>query len=67
LYITWLRTHPRHFGQDHSLEGAIPVAAVALGAAVIEKHLILDRAEGGPDAAFSSDPSDFARLVREVT
>ena len=55
--------------QDHSLESAIPVAAVALGACVIEKHLMLPsgREQGGPDSAFSTVPQDFKRLVDEVT
>jgi len=53
---------------DHSLESAIPVAAVALGACVIEKHLMLPsgREQGGPDSAFSTVPQDFKRLVDEV-
>ncbi len=51
---------------DHSLEVAVPVAAVTLGACVIEKHFILDRAEGGPDSAFSLQPEEFRAMVQAV-
>lgn len=48
---------------DHTLGLAVPVAATALGATMIEKHLCLSRADGGPDAAFSSEPAEFAAMV----
>ncbi|HEU4369326.1 MAG TPA: N-acetylneuraminate synthase [Methylomirabilota bacterium] len=51
---------------DHSLGLEIPLAAVARGAAVLEKHLTLDRALAGPDHRASLEPADFAALVRGV-
>ncbi len=48
---------------DHTPGTPVAVAAVALGAAIVEKHLTLDRADGGPDAAFSLEPAELAELV----
>ena len=50
---------------DHTLGTATSVAAVALGACVIEKHFTLDRSEGGPDAEFSLEPIEFENLCRD--
>ena len=51
---------------DHTLGHTVPVVAVSLGAHVVEKHFILDRSLGGPDSAFSMEPSEFKHMVEEV-
>ena len=51
---------------DHSLTNIIPVTAVALGATVIEKHIILDKKLGGVDSAFSLNPEEFSLMVKEI-
>jgi len=51
---------------DHTLGITAPIAAVALGAKVIEKHFILDKAIGGADASFSLDVETFTAMVQAV-
>lgn len=51
---------------DHTLGIAVPVAAVALGAKVVEKHLTLSRDEPTPDSSFSLEPKEFAEMVEAV-
>jgi len=51
---------------DHTMGIAVPVAAVGLGICMIEKHLILSRADGGPDGSFSLEPAEFREMVDAV-
>ena len=51
---------------DHTMGDDVAVAAVALGATVVEKHFILDRSIGGPDAAFSMENKEFAAMVKSI-
>jgi N-acetylneuraminate synthase len=51
---------------DHTLGSEIAVAAVAVGAAIIEKHLTLSRADGGPDSGFSLEPREFGAMVETI-
>lgn len=51
---------------DHTLGTTVPVAAVALGACIIEKHLTLSRSIAGPDSAFSLEPHEFKAMVEAV-
>jgi pseudaminic acid synthase len=51
---------------DHTMGNIAAICAVALGAAMIEKHFVLDRNLGGPDASFSMEPSEFALMVEQI-
>ena len=51
---------------DHSMGTVAPVAAVALGACLVEKHFCLSRAIKSPDSEFSMEPQEFAVMVRDV-
>ncbi len=51
---------------DHTIGVAAPIAAVSLGAKVIEKHFILDKSIGGPDSDFSLDKQEFADMIQKV-
>ena len=69
-----LRTIPdlaQRFGvpvglSDHTLGIAVPVAAVALGACIVEKHFTLSRQTPGPDSAFSLEPREFEEMVQAI-
>jgi N-acetylneuraminate synthase len=51
---------------DHTMGIAVPVAAVAMGATIIEKHITLSRSIPGPDSAFSLEPHEFNQMVEAV-
>lgn len=51
---------------DHTMGHDVAVAAVALGATMVEKHFIMDRSIGGPDAAFSMEKDEFAAMVKSI-
>jgi pseudaminic acid synthase len=51
---------------DHTMTISVPVAAVALGACIIEKHITLSRSTPGPDSAFSLEPHEFKAMVHAV-
>lgn len=71
VHLAAMRTLAREFDvevglSDHTMDPAVAVAAAALDACVIEKHFILDRSLGGPDASFSLEPSELAALVQQI-
>jgi len=51
---------------DHTMGAVAPIVATVIGAKIIEKHFILDRAIGGPDASFSMNEDEFTKMVRAI-
>lgn len=51
---------------DHTIGDIVPIVAASLGAKIIEKHFILDRSVGGPDASFSMNEKEFTSMVKSV-
>lgn len=51
---------------DHTLGSAVAVTSIALGACVVEKHFTLNREDGGPDASFSMEPTEFEAMVKDI-
>jgi pseudaminic acid synthase len=51
---------------DHTLGISVPIASVALGARIIEKHFIIDKKLGGPDSSFSLEPDEFSKMVKAI-
>ena len=71
-HLNRMATLRKHFGvkvglSDHTLGVGVSIAAIALGATAIEKHITLQRVDGGADGAFSVEPEEFALLVKEGT
>lgn len=71
-HLNRIATLRNHFGvkvglSDHTLGIGVSIAAIALGATAIEKHITLRRSDGGADGAFSMEPEEFAMLVKEGT
>lgn len=69
--LVMIRDMKERFGvvaglSDHTLGITATVVATALGASIIEKHFIIDRSEGGPDASFSLDEKEFTAMVTAV-
>ena len=72
MHLATIRDMVERFGSqgvriglsDHSLGPEVPVAAVALGARVIEKHLTLDRPEGDAESSFALTPNEFGAMVK---
>jgi len=69
-HINRIATLQKSFGidvglSDHTLGIGVSLAAIGMGAKIIEKHLTLKRSDGGPDAAFSLEPNEFKNLVEE--
>ncbi len=51
---------------DHTMGSTVATGAVTLGAKMVEKHITLNRSDGGPDGAFSMEPAEFARMVKDI-
>ena len=51
---------------DHTMGATVPIVATVLGAKIIEKHFILDRSVGGPDASFSMNEAEFSEMVKSI-
>ena len=69
-HLNRIATLRNHFGvkvglSNHTLGIGVSIAAISLGATAIEKHITLQRSDGGADGAFSMEPAEFANLVKE--
>lgn len=69
--MAMIRDFQERFGviaglSDHTMGSTVPVVATCFGARIIEKHFILDRSIGGPDASFSMNEAEFAAMVEQV-
>lgn len=69
--MTMVRDFAHRFGvlsglSDHTIGATVPIVATCMGAKIIEKHFILDRSIGGPDASFSMNEKEFTQMVDSV-
>ena len=69
--LVMIKEMARHFNvkaglSDHTIGSVVPITSVAMDASMIEKHFILDRSVGGPDASFSMDEKEFTEMVKAV-
>jgi pseudaminic acid synthase len=69
--MVMVRDLAEHFGviaglSDHTMGATVPIVATCFGAKIIEKHFILDRSIGGPDASFSMNEEEFSAMVQAV-
>ena len=69
--MAMIRDFQQRFGviaglSDHTMGSTVPVVATCFGAKIIEKHFILDRSIGGPDASFSMNEQEFTDMVKAV-
>ncbi len=71
MHLLTIQDMGKRFGvpvglSDHTMGHVVPVAAVALGACIVEKHFILDRSQGGPDSSFSMTPEEFRAMTDAI-
>jgi pseudaminic acid synthase len=69
--MAMIRDFEKRFGvisglSDHTMGATVPIVATSMGAKIIEKHFILDRSIGGPDASFSMNEAEFTEMVNAV-
>jgi pseudaminic acid synthase len=69
--MAMIRDFEKRFGvisglSDHTMGATVPIVATSMGAKIIEKHFILDRSIGGPDASFSMNEVEFTEMVNAV-
>lgn len=61
-----MQFHVKSGLSDHTLGSISPIVAVSMGAVMIEKHFIIDRSMGGPDASFSMNEVEFTQMVKDI-
>lgn len=71
IHLNMIPTLAKTYGclvglSDHSMGSVVPTGAAALGIKMVEKHLTLRRADGGPDGAFSMEPEEFREMVDQI-